>query len=276
MKRLVLLLFCSGCASVPGLHIARSLTDKNLASKPAAVQVTVPRDGATSYAVDLGAGYTHTFSKSDNIQQDLTFGAEYHRNTLASQKQDSTIATLNLDWLIGNVDNKADPVWFPTLGLKFKKDRIKGTESAVPGLSSTLASKRLRVGEVIGLRRPVAFAWQPSAGLEWERITRAANNGARGATLRPWSEVDVDIYPLWSRLHSALALSLTGRAWHDLSQSRALRTGRENQYLRKASLSYFLDEDQHFAVGVDRISGENPSEGQAEQHYTQLSFKVTF
>jgi len=278
MKRtLSLLILLCGCASLPdGLHVTRSLTDKNTASKPAQLQVTAPKDADRSYAVDFGLGYTRSWSQKDNLQTDLVYGAEYHRNTLTDKKQDSTLVTLGIDQIIGNITPdkgpKADPVWLPSFAAKFKKDRIKSTESFLPTIIVTLASKRLRIGEVIG--STPGFLWQPTAALEWERITRAANHGPTGSTARAWASLDVDIYPLFTKLGSQLDLSLTARAWHDVHQSAVLRTGGSNQYLRKASLTYFIDKDQHFGVGVDRVSGENPSEGQPDQHYTQLTLKL--
>lgn len=277
MKTLrLLLLLCCGCASIPGLHVTRSLTDKNVASKPAQLQVTMPKDQDRSYAVDFGLGYTHTTSKTERRQTDLTLGAEYHRNTLADKKQDTTLVSLALEKQLGNfVPDKGTPddtVYFPTLAAKYKKDRIKGTQSIMPILSATLASKPLRIGTVNG--SSVGWIWQPTLGTEWERVYRAANNAPTGSTGRLWGSLDLDVFPLFRRSGSQLDLALTGRIWYDASQSRALDTGRDRHYLRKATLTYFIDKDQHFGIGLDRVSGENPSEGQPNQHYTQLSLKL--
>lgn len=276
MKRLLLLLLiCTGCASLPGLRIARSLTDKNLASKPAQVQVTMPQDQHTSYAVDLGAGYTKTIVPGgQHAQVDLTTGAEYHRNTLADKAQDTTLVVVSADTQLGELD-KNFAVWFPELAGKFKKDRVKTTESILPTVSLTLASKPLHIGELIGLHTAVPWQWQPSFAVEAEHDTRAPAGKPRGRVERSSEELDLSFYPFFRLVKTRVELALTGRAWQDFAKSHSLDTGRDRHYLRKASATYYLDEQRRFGIGVDRVSGENPTEGQPDQHYTQLSLKIS-
>jgi hypothetical protein len=277
MKPTVLLsLLLAGCASLPGLKVARSLTDKNLASKPAQVQVTMPRDQHTSYAVDLGVGYTKTIvpgGTNARAQLDLTSGAEYHRNTLADKQQDTTLLSVGGDAQVGELTN-GFAVWFPGVAAKFKKDRIKTTESILPTLSLTLASKPLRIGELIGIHTSVPWEWQPSVAIEEEHDTRAPAGKPRGRVDRSSEELDLNFYPLFRLVKTRVELALTGRAWQDFAKSRSLDTGSDRHYLRKASLTYYLDEPRRFGIGIDRVSGENPSEGQPNQHYTQLTLKI--
>jgi len=268
---LILLLVGTGCASIPGLRVARSLSDKNLASKPAQLQLTAPRDAADSYAIDLGLGYARTIITDTTSQSDLVVGGEYHRNTLADKPQNTMVITIGLDQQRGQLDT-APIVWYPGIATKYKDDQIKHTQSLLPTLSVTLASKPYYIGRVIGQHQSVAWAWQPTAAAEWEQIYHAAQNPT-GHIGRVSAAADVGIYPFWRAMKSRIEFSVTGRAWQDLMRTSALG-GSKRHRLLKISLSYFLDADRHFSIGIDRVSGENPSEGQPDQHYTQLSFRV--
>jgi len=278
MKRLFLSLFIfiGGCSAVKDLKVAQSLTDKNVAGKPARIQVTIPENGDRVYSVDAGVGYTHTVSVNleKNRQTDLTFGGEYHRNTATDKPKDSTIVALRLDQIRGDIAEHDDPIVFPGIGINFKKDRVKGTESIVPSVDITWRSIRFRIGDVIGRDGPVGFEWQPTFGTEIEFVNKADANNPTGRIGRAWGSLDANLYPAWGAIRSRLQLAGTLRLWQDYAKSSRIDTGRDRHYLRKLSLNYFFDEENRFGIGVDRVSGENPSEGEPEQRYTQVSFKV--
>jgi hypothetical protein len=272
---LPLLFLTAGCSVVQDLKISQSLTDKNVASKPAHIQVTIPKDGDRTYVVDAGVGYTRTVkvNQDKDRQTDLTFGGEYHRSTVTDDQKDSTIASVRVDQLWGDI-TKDDPITFPGLGINFKKDRVKKTESMVPAMDITWRSERLWIGDVIGRDGPVAFEWQPTFGTEVEFITKAEADNPTGKVGRAWGSLDANLYPAWGAIRSRLQIAGTLRLWQDYAESERIDTGRDRHYLRKLSLNYFFDDENRFGIGVDRVSGENPSEGEPIQHYTQIAFKV--
>jgi hypothetical protein len=278
MRHIILpmLVLLSACSAVKDLKVAQSLTDKNVASKPAQIQVTIPKDGDRTYVVDAGVGYTHSFpvNQEKKQQTDLTIGAEYHRNTVTDNPKDSTIASLRLDQIRGDITEHDDPITFPGIGLNFKKDRVKGTESIVPSFDITWRSNHFRIGDVIGRDGPVGFEWQPTLGTEVEFANKAEANNPTGRVGRVWGSLDANLYPAWGAIRSRLQLAGTLRLWQDYAVTSRIDNGRDRHYLRTLSLNYFFDDESRFAVGIDRVSGENPSEGEPDQHYTEISFKV--
>lgn len=273
MNRLLALacVLFTGCAVLKDLKVAQSLKDKNVAGKPAIVQVTIPEDEDTTYAVDAGVGYSQTVSDSDRQQTDLTVGGEYHKNTVTDEPSDSTVVAVRFDQIWGD---PATDSFLPGYGVNFKKDKIKKTESLVPTVDFTLTSKKFGIGRVIGRDGPVGFEWQPSLGAELEQIIEAGDDKPTGRVGRGWVSLDTNLYPLWFAIKGRLQLAASLRVWQDFAESERLDDGNDQHYLRTYSVNYFFDEEQRFGIGVDRVSGENPSEGEPEQHYTQIAFKI--
>jgi hypothetical protein len=270
MKRFLLLvpLAFVDCA---GLQIARSLSDKNLASKPAQAMATSPRDADDSYAVDIGAGYTRPILFRGS-QVDLTFGGEYHRTTLVDKEQDALLLLVRADQQYGDL---AETGWsfFPGIALKAKNDEVAGTRSILPTIDFTLASKVLHIGDIISIG-PSAFEWQPTLGVEGDYVIEAPSDIPTGQIGRAWTKLDLVVYPFWDRWRRRLEVAGHVAYWQDFAETTALDTGRDQHYLRTVGITYYFDPERRFAIGATRVSGENPTEAQPEQHYDQVSFKV--
>jgi len=252
--------------------LRRTLVDRNAIGLPASLQITLPEDGANSYAVDLGVSVSHTFLRS--ALWTFVAGGEVHRNNQALRAQNLTSGSLALQGQVGEALGKAT-AWFPQLSLSFRRDGVFGTQSLVPAASLTAAGSPLRIGRVLGPPN-LGILWQPRVGLELQDILRSPDGQSTGHVGRAFGNVAVAVYPGFQKLGARLEIvaSITGS--RDVAKSNAFDTGRDNHVLRTVAVNYFLDTDKHYALGFSWINGENPSEGLREQRYKQIAFKVLY
>jgi len=252
--------------------LRRSLLARNAIVLPASLQITVPEDGGSSYAVDLGASASRTFLGSELWT--FVVGGEVHRNNQSLREQDLTSGTLALLGQIGEAGGNAT-VWFPQLSLSFRRDGVFGTKSLVPAASLTPAGSPLQIGRVLG---PPNFGvlWQPRVGLELQDVLSAPAGRSTGHVGRAFGNVTVAVYPGWKKLDAHLEIVASITAGRDFAESAGFDTGRDNHVLRVLTANYYLDKDKHFALGFSWIDGENPSEGLPEQRNKQIALKVLY
>jgi hypothetical protein len=252
--------------------LRRTLVDRNAIGLPASLQITLPEDGGSSYAIDLGASVSHTFLRSSLWT--FVAGGEVHRNNQSLREQDLTSGSLALQGQIGEAVGKAT-AWFPQISLSFRRDGVFGTKSLVPAASLTAAGSPLRIGHVLGPSN-LGILWQPRVGLELQDVVSVPAGQSTGHVGRAFGNVAVAIYPGFQKLGARLEIVSSLTAWQDFAESSALDTRRDRHVLRTVAVNYFLDADKHYALGFSWIDGENPAEGLVEQRYKQIAFKVLF
>ncbi|HEU4400601.1 MAG TPA: hypothetical protein VFT43_00715, partial [Candidatus Polarisedimenticolia bacterium] len=127
-------------------------------------------------------------------------------------------------------------------------------------------------GRAMGVKQ---FKWllQPTVGVEYDDITGASAGVATSSRGRVIGNLEADLYPWAGRFDKRLILSVKYGFRLDVYESRDLNDPRDRHYLRTASLTYYLSGEK-VGVGLDRVDGENPSTGLADQEYTQFSLKV--
>jgi hypothetical protein len=253
--------------------LRRTLVDRNAILYPASLQITLPEDGGSSYAVDLGASVSRTFLGS--ALWTFVAGGEVHRNNQSFREQDLTSGSFALQGQIGEAGGNAT-VWFPQLSLSFRRDGVFGTKSLVPAASLMPAGSPLRIGFLLG---PPNFGivWQPQAGVEYQDVLSAPAGRSTGHVGRAFGNVAVAVYPGLHKLAAhCLEIVSSITAGRDFAQSSALDTGRNHHVLRTVAVNYYFDPGKHYALGFSWIDGENPSEGLPEQRYKQIAFKVLY
>jgi hypothetical protein len=252
--------------------LRRSLVDRNAILLPASLQITLPEDGASSYAVDIGASVSRTFLGSDLWT--FVAGGEVHRNNQSLRQQDLTSGSLALLGQIGELGGSAT-AWFPQLTMSFRRDGVFGTKSLVPAASLTAAGSPLRIGRVLGPPN-LGILWQPWVGLEYQDVVSAPTGQSTGHVGRAFGNVAVAVYPGFQSLGARLEIVSSITASRDVAKSSVFDTGRDNHVLRTVAVNYFFDPDKHYALGFSWINGENPSEGLREQRFKQIAFKVLY
>jgi len=252
--------------------LRRSLVDRNAILLPASLQITLPEDGGSSYAVDLGASVSRTFLGSELWT--FVAGGEVHRNNQSLREQNLTSGSLALQGQVGEAVGKAT-AWFPQLSLSFRRDGVFGTKSVVPAASLTAAGSPLRIGRVLGPPN-LGILWQPRVGFELQEVLSAPAGRSTGHVGRAFGNVAVAVYPGFQKLGARLEIVASITASRDVAKSSALDMGRDNHVLRSVAVNYFLDTDKHYALGFSWINGENPLEGLREQRFKQIAFKVLY
>jgi hypothetical protein len=256
-------------AKTYNLSLRQSVVDKNALEKPAAFQWVHAGSGDSS-SIDVGL----TWSALNSTDWSAGPLVEYHRQTLAVKKQDNFQAGLTALHVIGDVTDKSTITQFLQGTLNWKNDRVVIGSGGLCKATDTLLYPELGLGRTIG---PDYFKveWQPTAGLEYETASNVLKSGRKGATARAYGNLEIGIYPLAKSVRRAIELMIRGTYWRDFSGSSAYTTlFRRNHTLAQLTLTYYFDPNQHFAVALDRTSGENPEQGLQQQNTTTLSLKV--
>lgn len=265
-----------------GLKIRQSIKDQNQISKPATFQWVSPSDSDDSYSVDIGASINLLPATSTLIDQwYIGPSIEYHKNTLSTASKDSLLAGANFIYSEGvsfDHEGKMDP-WMDYIygSLLYKDDHIHAKDSFFSDLNYAPLSLRL----FIGLRKPLIpdlleFAWQPSVGIQFERSEDVDRTGNSGDALRGRASVDAAFYPFSSALDNRLELIGTFTYWNRMSDSGAYAERSKNLSAFKATANWYLDEKDHFAIGLDYVEGDNPQEAFFDDETWKLSLKIQF
>ena len=107
------------------------------------------------------------------------------------------------------------------------------------------------------------FKWEPRAGFEYDNVISAKAGDPEGTTVRTYEEIGLYLYPFGGATGDKLVLSATWAHRYDLTTPASV--ARDNHYLRTYSALLYLDSARRIAVGVDRVSGQDPSAGFREQ-----------
>ena len=258
------------------LKVRQSLLDQNMVEAPATVTFLKPRQGGSSYSVDAAIAY----DLSRHVDR-LSLGPmlEVHKNTEIDVSQDTLLAGVTGTWLTGDVTQRPMAA-FLDFDASYKRDRSAEAEGAQlhATLTPLLRTKHLPLHGIA--KGATQFKWllQPTVGFDYEDIYEGAAGVPTGNRVRAIGNIEADLYPWAARFTKRLVLALKYGMRLDVSESRALNDQRDRHYLRSASFSYYFPRAQtgqaQIGLGLDRVDGENPSAGLADQAYTEFSFKA--
>jgi len=258
------------------------LVDKNKTDKPAQLQYTNPDEGRSTVATDVGVAVAYLPSESSSATNiwEYMLGAEHHRNTAQSKKQNTALASISALGVVAVQDNAT---LFPSASLSWKEDKEKDSASWMASARLALASKQLWLGHVIPIG-VTGLLFEPGLGAEYEDVIDSpAGLTANGNALRGVYWIEATFYPLYtvdtgadSTLGERLELVASFKQWQDLAESNFADELGDRHTLIQAGVQYFFDTDKHFGVALTFVNGENPTESKPDQEYVQLSLLVKF
>ena len=257
------------------LTVRQSILDKNKVSNPANIQFVSPDDGEDSYVVDAGIKFDIVPS---SLRSSLEAGPsiEYHRNTATDMEQDTLLAGFDGLWLLGDALEQ-DLVSRLKGSLAFKDDEVATTEGFQAAGYWLPESRKYGLGLTATGPDQLAFLWQPSIGTEFESIQEARDPSAEGDVIRFRADLDLAIYPFFKALDGGrLELLASLSYWAEAEESGRFRCGEDDFDLIKLGLVYWIDEERHFGVGLDRVKGDDPTKNQFDQDFFAASLKITF
>jgi len=256
------------------ISLRRTLTDKNTIDKPAQFQITWPNNGDASYTVDAGINVSFNATLHGDTLWEPVAAVEYHRNNQIAREQNTFIGSLSLLGVIGDITN-SNTSWLPQFAIKYKSDDVRNNKSFLGTADISLVNKTLPIGKIFG-SDDIGLIWQPRAGLEYENIFEANSGTTKGNVLRGKGMIELAVYPARKALDQRLELTASYQYWNDLSSSSALNNGDPVHTLLRYSAKYYLNQNRNYAIALEHLDGENPSENLSRQRYNQFAFQIIF
>jgi hypothetical protein len=249
--------------------IRQSLKDKNTINEPAFVNVTFPEEGDSARQVAVAGSFLRKAASTD---PGFNYGAglQFTENTAVGERQ-------NLLTVAG------EAVWVTAAKPGDLFSRIKGTagfkrngEKQTKGLSATAywSIERSRVEErpTSGIPIGDAMEWTPQVGIEFEDALAAAIDADEGHTGLLFIGTAINIYPLPAQLRKRVILTAE-LAYRRNVISSFDPVDRDHPYGR-FGLAIALDSLDIFAIAVDHVRGEDPTEAFSGPAFTRVALTV--
>ncbi len=252
------------------LRIRASTSDQSLSSQPAGIMVQWPKDAPAAVALDAGlAG--NVLRKSTVWSFEPTF--EIHKHTAIDAPQETLYAGGTLSRIVGDPAEGLQS-WYDG-SLEFKHDGVAGTK----GLQATFAWRPVAPDAAIGAARgPDGFkwSWQPVATIEFEDLTAAPTGDPTGEVTRAHVGLDLVAFPWSRRADNRFQVTVIAKVWSELSRSAALGPADREIHLAKVAFTGYFDHARHFGVGLEGLTGADPSQGLRDQRYWQIALKILY
>jgi hypothetical protein len=261
-------------------NVQQVIKDKNSTDRPAYFSLTYPKGKPAqkdaSVAADLEIVQSDSFFLGPCI--------EYVQKS-GDKPQDQLTAGANSTWLI-DVGPKVDIAGTPVSRVTLRNEtEVKYKNDAVAHARGLSAATRFAVFSPGGAwtwgpyliwppNSQIGFRWEPRIGIEYDNAVRSTSATPEGATVRTYAEIGLYLYPFARSLRHRFVLSFSYAHRRDLATPSSVR--KDDHYFRVYSALIYLDADRRFALGLDRVSGQDPSNGFAEQAFVRVSLKVRF
>jgi hypothetical protein len=243
--------------------------------QPATFQYVNNRDGAAdSYAIDAALSVGLIPPSAVHTYDWLYIGPtlEYHKNNQTSKPQDNVQAGLTSYQLFGKTAAK---YLFVQETLKYTRDRINVGDSFFPQIDLSGLNSDWAMSSILGPKQ-LKFMWIPDLGLQYQSGSDIAQSGKSGSEWRVKASIEGDVYPFAMSLHNRLQLSAAYTYWRAFSESGEYESMKSDYRNFRAGAAYFLDDNNHFAVGVDYNNGENVETGSPNQENITVALKIKF
>jgi hypothetical protein len=255
------------------LSLRQSVLDKNTIAKPALIQFILPSDPTkdNSYAIDGGLALLFSFN-SPAWQYAATL--EYHRQTEILKPQDNFQAGLSVINILGDVTEGLS--LYSSVSAKYKHDKIVSGDGMLIKLDTTPLLPRIGMGATRGIKQ-LQVLWQPTVGVQYETASNVLKTGKSGKVVRALFNIEIGLYPFSRILKNSLELVLRNSSWINLNRTGEYKKQYDSyQNMFKAGISYYIDKNHHFGIGVDYFKGENPEQGLLNQEATLFSLKIKY
>ena len=252
--------------------LRQSVENERAAQKPAAIAVTIPKDGPehAEVALDMGASLGECGVASPGAwTASAKATGEIHRKTSTAAPQYTYGAGLVGDVTVGDGFNRLLSL---QLSGAWHADRVRSTTGLLSWVDASGVFKALGLNAQVNLGW-LKLYWAPTVGLELEQIFAAANPENQGNSLRAVGRVDL---VLTATLNEQQSLELqAGAAYrHVVYGDRTSEPTGTGIPLLTASLILWLDSNQRFGLSADYLNGADPRQGQALDQYLVLGAKL--
>ncbi len=258
-----------------GIVVRQSLANKNFNNEPAAISWISPQGGADSTTIDIAIGMNAKEGSFTGGSWNLLPKVEYHKNTDTGSKQDTLKAGFNMTCIFEDpTPPPGQQVWshYLELSAAYKDDRIKTGQGISGSLSYTPLYAPLHFASYgTGNFR---YMLTPRIALLAEHANDLTAGALSGSVTRLKASVELSVYPFFKTHADGIEVLVGYQTWFNQSRSGPFASDKKHQELFTASLNFYLDRDQRYALGLDYTHGENPEDGQADQTVTSLSFKM--
>jgi hypothetical protein len=252
--------------------IVRESLDAKLVPQPAFLTLLLPKDGKNTTAVGVGAQYNLS-----NASVEWGPTLEYAKNTAADKPQDSLKAGVAADWTtLDIIEHPIGPIIRGKAA--FARDGVKGTRgvqlsTSVTPLFRGCGGKRCFSPNVEIVLPGSLLIYSPSAGLEYDDVTRAPAGKPHGSVTRWFWRIGAAVTATGA-LHDRLELTADYADRHDFSGPR---TDGVHDFFQAGLNLFFVrvkteKQDRAAGVGLAYVNGEDPTKGFQSQAFTRVSF----
>ncbi len=263
------------------LSLQQVIKDKRSVDKPAYLSLSYPKSSASQQEASIAA--VLDIVKSDSLE--IGPALAYVKSTSSDKPQDLLEAGVDATWIarvgtpmaIPDIPDTTPPCFLIAEGeLKYKRDGVADTSGLAAALrwAFTAVPRKWKWTPyyIFPLwTEQMRFKWEPRVGFEYDNAISAKAPSVDGTTVRTYEELGLYLYPLGGLIKDKLVLSATWAHRYDLATPAAVAG--DNHYLRTYSALLYFDSSRRVAVGVDRVSGQDPSAGVREQRLSRVSLK---
>ncbi len=254
------------------VSIRQSLKDKNFINKAALLQLTLPDEGAKTRLVAAAATFD-LYPRSSDPNFNIGLSAQFNENTSESSRQNSFFGGADAVWL-RDLDTTSSPRFSRlTVAGGFKRDGVKQTKGMAASSYWSLEQLQNKDDAYSGLPLGTFAEYLPLVGVEHDWAIETAKMLDEGHVTRALASVSFNAYPL-AGIGSGKQFILSA----ELSYRRDILTDFEDSD-RDHPLGVFgvavsVDRDERFLIALERVDGEDPSEGFEAQGLWRVSLKV--
>lgn len=270
----------------PNLKLTYTTANFNQSQLPAAAQFTDNLGkGQTSYAIDGAVTVRNVIPQGTALPLGLySLGPaiEYHRSNLATQPQNNLQAGIIAMSRFDISTKPDDPVAiFAQYTAKYVYDAVSNkNDSLFPQLDLIPLVTKWGCGtpNYNAFDGQLGVFWNPDIGVQYQWGDSVNHSGRSGGELRFKGSLEVALYPFagGNMLNKRLKLFASETHWIATCESGEYSSLQSNYNFIQAGIAYYLDQAQHFSVGLTYNNGENVETGLPYQKLVNIALQAHF
>jgi hypothetical protein len=260
-------------------YIRRGIADKNVYSKPASFNLSIPDSAGSFYSINTGITGTIIHPRSSFLFQEQSLTAEMHKNTNIDKEQELFSLTLST-WGVYNFDKGLlGGLALNSSGkFSYKRDGVLENQSVKLEYSLLPVWHKAGISKIFFLENADSSAWlglylEPEAGIYYEKIVKA-ENGFDGSISRYYIRLNLGFYPFYDYMADGRIVIIVSRTWWQTINDDNFLAPAESKSpnLWDLSLAIFLNRSKSFGLLVNYINGSNPDQNLLDQSFWKVSF----
>lgn len=264
--------------------LRQSFQSRNAKAEPALFTFTKPTEKQASWLLNAAIGVN--LLKPNNAVLSLDPYFEYHKNTLIDKEQDNWQLGLSSEWQNRNLKEKQ---WSPIFitAIKYNEDNIHKNTSFQGNLYITPLFKGKAMdpayfwipNNTSNFGRILQFSYTPYLGLENENRINTVEQASAGSIFRAVVRVtaEVSLFPKNRQLRDKFGFYIDWQYRNNFHETVPNLTKSEHQYFTSSfNYTFFSADDgtKSAKIGLDYVSGENPTRNFEQQSFYAVSLKV--